>query len=99
MGTEVESPRTSGGQVPRHELKTWPIPFQAVWDELKLYEIRPSDREFRVGDELLLREWAQELGYSGREILVKVTYMTPPGKWGLPADRCVLGIRIVSRTP
>ena len=86
-------------RVPFHELKTWPIPFQAVWDELKLYEVRKTDRPFQVGDELLLREWSQDSGYSGRRILAKVTYMTPPGHWGLPPELCILGIRIIVKTP
>jgi hypothetical protein len=53
----------------RHELKTDPKPFQAVWNGDKLYEIRKDDRTgygpngatvtatpYEVNDELLLRE-------------------------------------------
>lgn len=41
-----------------HELKTWSPEFRAVWDGTKTFEIRPAhDREFKVGDLLLLREF------------------------------------------
>lgn len=84
----------------RHELKAWSEPFQGVWDDRKPYEIRKNDRDFKVGDELLLREWVHDgsiiskpgYPYTGREILANITYMTPGGEWGLPEDLCVLGI-------
>ena len=41
-----------------HELKTWPSPFQAVRRGEKTHEVRGSrDRNFSVGDLLLLREF------------------------------------------
>ena len=41
----------------RHELKTWPVPFQAVLYGRKRHEVRTADRAYSVFDELLLREF------------------------------------------
>jgi hypothetical protein len=41
----------------KHELKTWPAEFQAVWDGKKMFEVRPNDRNYKVQNTLLLREW------------------------------------------
>ena len=40
-----------------HTLKTWPKPFEAVWEDKKRFEFRQNDRDFKVGDRLVLREW------------------------------------------
>lgn len=79
-----------------HDLKTWPVPFAAVKDGSKTYEIRKADRPFQVGDTLRLREWNPvTLVYTGGETSVRVTYMTPAGDWRLPADLCVMAIRLI----
>lgn len=81
-----------------HNLKTWPAPFEAVWDGRKTYEIRRDDRGFAVGDHLLLQEWDPATKtFSGRMILGEVTYMTPPGQWGLPDDLCILSVSVLNR--
>ena len=41
----------------RHVLKTWPEYFAAVIIGTKTYEVRLDDRNFKEGDELLLREY------------------------------------------
>lgn len=38
-----------------HELKTDPEPFDAVADGRKTHEVRRNDRNYEVGDELILR--------------------------------------------
>ncbi len=77
-----------------HELKTWPEAFRAILTGAKTYEIRQQDRDFMVGDYLHLREYVPaEDRYTGREITVEVTYMTPGAQWGLPAGLCVMAIR------
>jgi hypothetical protein len=47
-----------------HELKTDAAVFQAVREGKKTYEIRKNDRNFRVGDEL----WLKETRYTGEEM-------------------------------
>ena len=61
-----------------HDLKCWPVYFQAIADRMKRFEIRERrDRNFAVGDVLLLREWdpATER-YTGRTSKQLVTYLT-----------------------
>ncbi len=65
----------------RHELKCHPPHFQAVWDDEKRFELRKDDRGYLVGDTLWLREWEESAGYSGREIVVEVTYLIAGEPW------------------
>lgn len=79
-----------------HILKTWPEPYSAVLDGSKPFEIRRTDRDFRVGDALELREYNPETRtYTGRWVRRKVTRLVNPGEWGLPADLCVMGLAVI----
>jgi hypothetical protein len=79
----------------RHELKTWPAEFQAIVSTRKRHEIRANDRDFKAGDELMLREWNPETEqYTGAFLIVDVTYLTKGGTWGLPDHLVVMSIKI-----
>lgn len=59
----------------QHMLKCYPKYFEAVKDGTKPFEYRYNDRDFKVGDELLLREYDLKRGYTARCIVRKVTYI------------------------
>ena len=83
-----------------HCLKTWPEPFEALWEGLKTYEYRRDDRDFQVGDELVLQEWDPETEeYSGRSLKAKVQYMSRGPDWGIPDGYCCMSIRAYARRP
>lgn len=60
-----------------HELKTWPAYYNKIITGKKKFEIRELDRPFKIGDDLLLREWnpisKQHGEYSGRRVRVRIT--------------------------
>lgn len=57
-----------------HELKCEPEYFQQTWDSNKLFEVRKNDRDFQVGDNIILREWDPvTLLFSGRMIISEIT--------------------------
>lgn len=59
------------------ELKTESKYFQAQKDGVKNFEIRKNDRDYQVGDVLILREYVSEKGqYTGRKLRCLVTYIT-----------------------
>ena len=74
-----------------HELKSWPENFGAVLDG-RPFEVRKFDRQFEVGDTLLLREWdpVTEM-YTGGKCRRDVTHILS-GAPGIDPDYCVLGI-------
>jgi hypothetical protein len=61
-----------------HELKCWPKFFRAIKEGRKTHDLRRADdRMFCVGDRLVLREYdPSSCGYTGRRMLVEVTYVT-----------------------
>jgi len=59
-----------------HYLKATPEYFQDVKSGKKLFEVRFNDRDFKVGDILVLQEWLPHTEqYSGDEITKKITYI------------------------
>jgi hypothetical protein len=69
-----------------HELKLWPQYFEQVRNGRMKFQLRRNDRDYKVGDQLLLQEWDPIAGdvlgptgpqghYSGRELLVRVDYI------------------------
>lgn len=77
-----------------HTLKTWPEPFEAVAEGRKPFEVRWDDRDFRVGDYLLLQEYIpdEDRGFTGREIMRQVTFVLPGGQFDLPIGVVVMGL-------
>lgn len=90
----VENKPQQVASVQTHELKTDPVPFEAMLQGVKRYELRKYDRPFKVGDHLLLREHNRSTGqYTGRELRMRITYMSLPGCYGLPEGLCCMSVR------
>jgi hypothetical protein len=76
-----------------HVIKCWPEYFQPLAIGQKSFEIRKNDRDYNLGDTLIIKEWNPETGKdTGRWVCKTITYMIQ-GKFGLPEDVCVLQLR------
>jgi len=78
-----------------HFLKCWPEYFQAVKDGIKDFELRTTDRGFKVGDTIELMEWNPEKkDYTGRNLPARtINYILEGGSMGLPSNVCILNMR------
>ncbi|WP_439253161.1 DUF3850 domain-containing protein [Pseudomonas monteilii] len=90
MPTENRSSNTEMVSVPReHELKIRKTPLADLLSGLKTGEIRDcSDREFAVGDTVLLREVDEARDYTGTVARRTITHVQR--HYGLPDHLCVL---------
>lgn len=77
-----------------HELKTWPVFFTPVVLGTKTFDLRKNDRDFAVGDYLLLREWSPRKGYSGRSIRREITYILNEPGFGVEPGYVVVGFKV-----
>ncbi len=93
-----------------HKLKTDPMVFSHVYNGLKDFEIRKNDRNFHVGDTLLLQETESTgvemrngapLIYTGREIECEVNYILHGPIYVLLDGWVIMGIEVMrhSSTP
>lgn len=75
------------------ELKTWPEYFEDL-NRGKTFEIRKDDREFKVRDFIILKEWVPEREiYTGRKEVYVINYILGnKPEIGLKAGYCILAI-------
>lgn len=87
-----------------HILKTDPDVFEATWLKTKAFEIRLNDRDFKVGDALVLRETkhsgeqmrqGRPLEYTGRTVGLRVLYVLEGPCYGLAKGWCVMSCEAV----
>ena len=82
-----------------HELKIWPIYFEAVLSGRKTFEYRFNDRNYQEGDMLILREYSNgspyyslgetRQGYTGRMIACYIGFVLGLGN---PPGMCILSL-------
>ena len=76
-----------------HELTILPKYFEDVAHQKKTFEIRKNDRNYNVGDTLILKEWYRGK-YTGREVKRTVSYIYyGDGCYGLSDEYVVMAIR------
>lgn len=59
-----------------HYLKSQPQFYQEIIAGRKTHDLRKNDREFNIGDYIVLREWSELDGYTGGVATVEITYIT-----------------------
>lgn len=77
-----------------HKLKIIHDYFNDIMFDNKNFEIRKNDRDYHVGDKLILKEWnPNQSRYTGNEITATVNYIHyGNGEYGLAEGYCVMGL-------
>lgn len=73
-----------------HEIKILPEYFEAVWTGKKKFEVRKNDRDYHVGDTVVLKEWNGE-SFTGYAVTKRISYMLSSVD-GIKEGYCVFGI-------
>lgn len=82
-----------------HELKILPEYFEALVTYKKTFEIRKNDRNFKVGDKLILKEYQPnddmmiDPGYTGRQVERWVSYILYDWQAGLKDGYCIMALK------
>ncbi len=75
-----------------HSIKCWPEPFGEMLAGRKTAEFRLNDRNYQVGDRLLIREWCpDEQAYTHREIERLITHVLADS-FGMPKGYAMLSL-------
>ncbi|MBN2597811.1 MAG: DUF3850 domain-containing protein [Marinifilaceae bacterium] len=78
----------------KHLLKILPEYFEEVVKGNKPFEVRKNDRDFKVGDILILAEYCTSIqSFTGRVIKKKVTYILEGGSFGIEKGFVILTLQ------
>lgn len=76
-----------------HELKIIPKYYNAVQCGIKNFELRKDDRDYQVGDWLILREW-KDGEYTGKVTGREIQYILRDAQeYGLEKGYCIIGLQ------
>jgi hypothetical protein len=85
-----------------HHVKSWPHQFAAVSGGYKTAELRKNDREYNIGDVMVLHEYDPATGvYSGRTADVEITHkldkdnLCAVSKLALSDEYAVLSVKLI----
>ncbi len=75
-----------------HKLKTWTEYYKAIESGEKTFELRVNDRDFKLDDILILQEWNEDIGFTGKELQKKVSYILNGGVFGLEEGYVIMSL-------
>lgn len=85
-----------------HEVRSWTHLFQEMKAGRKTHDLRKNDRNYQVGDVLMLNEYDNVTGrYTGQKLAMHITYIT--GRAAVPCavssavldnDYVILSVRL-----
>jgi hypothetical protein len=80
-----------------HELKCWPVFFDATYRGEKSFELRKNDRDYRAGDMIILRRYNPAFQeYTGLQMKMIITcVLDGSAVGGLQEGYAILGIQEV----
>jgi flagellar biosynthesis/type III secretory pathway chaperone len=81
------------GNIMVHQLRILPQDYKSIKEGSKTFELREYDRDFNIGDILVLKEYEETSGYTKREIIKEVSYLFKGGEKGLDKEFCILGLK------
>lgn len=80
-----------------HHIKCLPEFFERSKAGLKNYEIRKNDRDYKVGDILVLEAYDLNKNiFLGEKLERKVEYILPGGQFGIDPEYVILELGIIS---
>lgn len=87
-----------------HELKTWPVYFDAVKRGAKTFEVRKNDRGFQTGDLVELQRLTlnrADADYDEDEppLRFKIGWILQGGQFGIEVGYCVFSLEPIAPQP
>lgn len=78
-----------------HHIKCWPEYFESIENGIKTFELRKDDRNYKIGDTLVIRDFDPDTAtYSGKFLIRIVNYKMSDSLMGLQYGYCILGLSI-----